>query len=168
MPSVATAVDDTSNLDSPLNPPLPTKPDERLLWGRLNGSSGALAIAAAARSAQGLVLAVVDDVQAASRLQGELEFFLAGSDLPVLGFPDWETLPYDVFSPLPELVSERLLTMHLLPALERGVLVVPAGTLLQRLPPREYVDSHSLVLKIGDRTFTQPLRVERSATAPSS
>jgi transcription-repair coupling factor (superfamily II helicase) len=40
----------------------------------------------------------------------------AASDLPVLTFPDWETLPYDVFSPLPELVSERLLTLHRLPS----------------------------------------------------
>jgi hypothetical protein len=71
--------------------------------------------------------------------------------MPVLTFPDWETLPYDVFSPLPELVSERLLTLHRLPQLTRGVLVVPVGTLLQRLPPRDFVDGHALVLGVGDR-----------------
>ena len=71
--------------------------------------------------------------------------------MPLLGFPDWETLPYDVFSPLPELVSERLLTLHRLPDLKRGVLVVPVATLMQRLPPRDYVDGHSLVLAVGDR-----------------
>ncbi len=158
MPSVAADVVDASKLDSPLDPPLPTKPGERLLWGRLYGSGQALAIAEAALSAPGLVLAVVEDVQAAARLQSELGFFLAGSDRPVLGFPDWETLPYDVFSPLPELVSERLSTMHRLPSLERGVLVVPAGTLLQRLPPPYYVDSHSLVLRVGDRLDLDTMR----------
>ncbi len=142
-------------LHSPLNPPLPTRPGERLLWGKLQGVAPALAIAAAARLHPGLVLALVDDVQAAARLRDELAFFLAGAPgtepLPLLGFPDWETLPYDVFSPLPELISERLLTLHRLPDLRRGVLVVPIATLLQRLPPQDYVDGQSLVLKIGER-----------------
>ncbi|RKT43031.1 transcription-repair coupling factor [Thiocapsa rosea] len=140
-----------NKMPSPLGPPLPGRPGERLLWGRLYGASVALAIAEAARAHEGLILAVVPDVQAAAHLRAELGFFLAGSGLPLLGFPDWETLPYDVFSPLPELVSERLLTLHRLPGLDKGVLVVPVGTLLQRLPPREYVDGQSLVLAVGDR-----------------
>ncbi|MFZ0791013.1 MAG: transcription-repair coupling factor, partial [Chromatiaceae bacterium] len=154
-----TAPDPTSILHSPLNPPLPARPGERLLWGRLYGASAALAIAQAARRHPGLVLALVEDVQSASALRSELQFFLAGESagdsridpIPLLGFPDWETLPYDVFSPLPELVSERLLTLHRLPDLARGVLVVPVATLMQRLPPRDYVDAHSLVLSVGDR-----------------
>jgi transcription-repair coupling factor (superfamily II helicase) len=140
-----------NNMPSPLSPPLPGRPGERLLWGRLYGASVALAIAESARRHEGLVLALVPDVQAAANLRAELLFFLTGSGLPLLSFPDWETLPYDVFSPLPELVSERLLTLHRLPGLEKGVLVVPVGTLLQRLPPREYVDGQSLVLAVGDR-----------------
>jgi len=150
----AAVVHAASEVYSPLDPPLADAsraPDERSQWGRLCGSSPALALAQATRKARTLVLAVVEDVQAAARLTAELRFFLAGAKLPVLGFPDWETLPYDVFSPLPELVSERLLTLHRLPALEHGVLVVPASTLLQRLAPREYVDNHTLVLAVGDR-----------------
>ena len=136
---------------SPLSPPLPG-PDQRLLWGRLYGAGAALATANLARAHSGLVLAVVADVQAATRLGAELGFFLdSDPSVPILGFPDWETLPYDVFSPLPELVSERLLTLHRMPALQRGILIVPIATLMQRLPPREYVDAHSLVLKPGDR-----------------
>jgi transcription-repair coupling factor (superfamily II helicase) len=138
-------------LYSPLAPPLPSRPGERLLWGRLSGASAGLAIANAARQHPGLILALVEDVQAAANLRAEISFFLAGSDLPLLGFPDWETLPYDVFSPLPELVSERLLTLHRLPDLSQGILVAPVGTLMQRLPPRDYVDGQSLVLKVGDR-----------------
>jgi len=143
---------------SPLSPPLPAKTGERLLWGRLYGLSRALAIAKAVEQAPGPVLALVEDVQTTAQLQAELRFFLTGSELPVLGFPDWETLPYDQFSPLPELVSERLLTLHRLPALERGILVAPTGTLLQRLAPREYVDSHSLVLAVGDRLDPDAIR----------
>jgi transcription-repair coupling factor (superfamily II helicase) len=108
------------------------------------------------------VLALVEDVQAAARLTDALAFFLgvepAGATVPRLAFPDWETLPYDVFSPLPELVSERLLTLHRLPDLRRGVLVVPMATLLQRLPPRDYVDGHSLVLAVGDHLDLEATR----------
>jgi transcription-repair coupling factor (superfamily II helicase) len=136
---------------SPLDPPRPARRGERLLWGRLYGASASLAIAETAQRADGLLLVVVADVQAAARLQGELGFFHGDSDVPVLGFPDWETLPYDVFSPLPELVSQRLLSLHRLPTQTTGVLVVPAATLLQRLPPLEFVQGHSLVLAVGDR-----------------
>ena len=155
---------------SPLSPPLPQRHGERLLWGRLYGAAPALAIAEAARKARAPLLCVVADMSAAVQLSEALRFFLGeheeasaddasagkpGAELaqavPVLGFPDWETLPYDVFSPLPELVSERLLTLHRLPQLKRGVLVVPVGTLMQRLPPPDYVDAQSLVLSTGDR-----------------
>ncbi|MBK5967986.1 MULTISPECIES: transcription-repair coupling factor [Thiorhodovibrio] len=151
----------TKRACSPLAPHLPQPPSERLLWGRLYGAAGALAIASAARQADGPLLVVVPDMAAANGLHAELPFFLddKGDDrgneeaerLPVWRFPDWETLPYDLFSPLPELVSERLLTLYRLPQLERGVLLAPVGTLMQRLPPRHYVESQALVLAIGDR-----------------
>ena len=140
-----------SESHSPLDPPLPRRPGERRLWGGLHGAGTALAIAGAAERHPGLVLVVVDAVQTAATRRAELGFFLDGRERPILDFPDWETLPYDVFSPLPELVSERLLTLHRLPTLERGVLIVPVATLMQRLPPRDYVDGHSLVLAVGDR-----------------
>ncbi len=158
MPQPVSFPESASNTFSPLTPPLPG-PGQRLQWGRLYGAGPALALAQAAQAHPGLLVAVVDDVQAAARLGAELAFFLGtgldrdGGDarLPVLGFPDWETLPYDIFSPLPELVSERLLTLHRLPGLTQGVLVVPVSTLLQRLPPRDYVDGHSLVIAVGER-----------------
>jgi len=155
-PPAATQPAATATQD-PRRPPLPQGPQQRLLWGRLYGAAAALAIASAAREAQRPVIAVVPDMQTATALRAELRFF-AGPDLPLLGFPDWETLPYDVFSPLPELVSERLLTLHHLPRMTRGVIVVPVATLMQRLPPREYVDAHSLVLSVGDRLPLEPTR----------
>ncbi len=71
-------------------------------------------------------------------LEAELAVF-AGSDLEVLQFPDWETLPYDLFSPHPDIVSQRIATLYRLPTLKRGVLVVPVATLMQRLAPRSYI-----------------------------
>ena len=69
-----------------------------------------------------------------------------------------------MFSPLPELVSERLLTLYQLPMLVRGVLIAPVATLMQRLPPRDYVENQSLVLTVGDRLDfdTTRQRLERT------
>ena len=141
----------TAHHPSPLEPPLPGKAGERLAWGRCRGAVAALAIASAARRWSDLVVVVAADLQEARRLEQGLRFFLAGEDLPILHFPDRETLPYDVFPPLPELISERLLTLHRLGQARRGVLVVPAATLQQRLPPRSFIDAHALVLAPGQR-----------------
>ena len=141
-----------TQFDSALAPPLPARPGARLQWGGLRGASPALAIAAAAKRTERMLLVLVEDVQNADRLRNELRFFLGVDPArPILAFPDWETLAYDVFSPLPELVSERLATLYRLPTLRRGVLVVPVATLLQRLAPRTYLDAHSLMLAVGDR-----------------
>ena len=159
----APAVADSSSLRSPLNPPLSPGKGRRLQWGRLYGSAAALAIATAARKAKKLTLVLAEDVQSATRLRDELKFF-AGSGLDVLGFPDWETLPYDVFAPLPELISERLATLYRLPSLKQGLLVVPVATLLQRLCPRDYIDTKSLILAKGDLLDIDEtrLRLERA------
>ncbi|HEC17551.1 MAG TPA: transcription-repair coupling factor [Sedimenticola sp.] len=140
-----------TGLYNPLHPPLPGKADERLQWGGLYGCTTALAIASAARSHGGLILAVAEDVQSATRLEQELDFFLDREAVPILNFPDWETLPYDIFSPLPELVSQRLLTLYRLSGASRGVLIVPVSTLLQRLAPKTYVDANSLLVSTGER-----------------
>ena len=160
-----TSEDTTGPLRSVLDPPLPSRDGERLLWGRLHGAAPALAIARAARAHPGLVLVLVEDVQSAALLRGALRTFLRSEpELPLLNLPDWETLPYDVFSPLPELVSERLLTLHRLPELARGILLVPVATAMQRLPPRDYVDGNTFVLAAGDRLDLDTTRrtLERS------
>jgi transcription-repair coupling factor (superfamily II helicase) len=94
---------------------------------------------------------ITEDVQSAARLERELGFFLTDPKLEVLDFPDWETLPYDVFSPLPELISQRLLTLYRLPRMRRGILIVPVSTLMQRLPPRSFLEGHALLVEIGQR-----------------
>ncbi|MCB1798131.1 MAG: transcription-repair coupling factor, partial [Gammaproteobacteria bacterium] len=114
------------------------------------GAASGYAIARAVNQADAPLLVVTADVQAAARLTDEICFFLDDPTLEVLGFPDWETLPYDVFSPLPELISQRLLTLHRLRGLQRGVIVVPVATLMQRLLPPEFLDANSLLLEVGD------------------
>ncbi|MBW9274816.1 MAG: transcription-repair coupling factor [Candidatus Thiodiazotropha sp. (ex. Lucinisca nassula)] len=134
---------------SPFEPILPQAVGERLQWGGLHGSSAALAIANAASAYQGLLLVVTHDMQSATRLERELGFFLDTADVPVVNFPDWETLPYDLFSPLPELISQRLLTLYRLPRMQRGVLVAPVSTLMQRLAPKSFLDAHCLIVECG-------------------
>lgn len=132
-------------------PPLPTDARDSQRWGRCAGAAAGFAIAAAAPNAAAPLLVVTADVQSAHRLSEEIRFFLADKSLPVLSFPDWETLPYDIFSPLPELVSQRLQTLHRLRKLTRGIVVVPVATLMQRLLPADFLDGNSLLLDVGDR-----------------
>ncbi|MES9945177.1 MAG: transcription-repair coupling factor [Candidatus Thiodiazotropha sp.] len=139
------------HLLSPFNPKLPQAIEERLQWGGLHGCSAALAIANAASAYAGLLLVVTHDMQSATRLERELGFFLDSAEIPVVNFPDWETLAYDLFSPLPELISQRLLTLYRLPQMQRGVLVTPVSTLMQRLAPRHFLDAHCLVVECGQR-----------------
>ncbi|MCP3665691.1 MAG: transcription-repair coupling factor [Gammaproteobacteria bacterium] len=143
---------------SPLSPILPQQSSERLQWGRLYGMGDTLAISSTARAYGGLLLVIANDMQQATHLEQGLRFFLQGSGIPVLSMPDWETLPYDLFSPLPELVSQRLAALHKLPGLKQGVLIVPVNTLLLRVPPKKYIDANSLQLKIGDELELEEMR----------
>jgi len=131
------------------HPPLPTTPKQRRYWTPPHGSARALLIAESARTHQGLLVAVTRDTQRAHALEAELKLFAGG--LPVLHFPDWETLPYDAFSPHPEVVSQRIATLYQLPSVKRGVLVVPVATLMQRIAPRSHITGAGLVLSKGQK-----------------
>src|ERR1041385_8605275 len=121
-----------------IEPRLPTSPKTRRYWNAPHGSSLALAPADTGRAHAGPVVAVARDTQTAHALEAELGVF-AGGDIDVLHFPDWETLPYDLFAPHPDIVSQRIATLYRLPTTRRGVLVVPVATLMQRLAPRGYI-----------------------------
>jgi transcription-repair coupling factor (superfamily II helicase) len=139
---------DASALTNPLQPPVP-EAVRALRWSRLYGDSLPLALAGAAAVHPGLLVVVTADGQEAEQLRRQLRFFSGQSGLEVLIFPDWETLPYDRFSPHQDIISERLATLHRLPTLGNGILLVPVATLLQRLPPREFLDRYSLFLDSG-------------------
>lgn len=132
-------------------PKIPRSKDQPVLWSGLNGCGDALALACAIRNENRLFIIVTPDNHTALRLEHELEFFLRNEAHSLLHFPDWETLPYDVFSPLPEIISERLKTLALLPQVKRGALIVSVTTLMHRLAPREHVLAHSFAIQVGDR-----------------
>ena len=141
---------------------LPRHPGDRQHWYNLPGAALPLAAAGAAIRHPGLSLLVVQDSSAAIQLSEELRFFL-GDALPVLHFPDWETLPFDAFSPHEDITSERIQTLYQLPRTERGLLVVPITTLMHRLPPVRYISASSLVVKRGDRLELTALRRDLEA-----
>ncbi len=131
-----------------IHPSLPSSPKQRRQWNTPHGSALALALAESGRRHAGLVVVVARDTHAAHALEAEIAIF-AGDDLEVLQFPDWETLPYDLFAPHPDIVSQRVSTLYRLPGLGRGVLVVPIATLMQRLAPRSFITGSGLVLASG-------------------
>ncbi len=124
---------------------LPTvAPGKRHTLPRPPGSADALWLAHVAREAadRGRALAVFTAEPAdALRLADELPFF--DPALRVAMFPDWETLPYDRFSPHQDLVSERLATLWRVRQRDVDVLVLPAVTALARLAPPSFLAAYT-------------------------
>jgi transcription-repair coupling factor (superfamily II helicase) len=149
-----------------LHPLLPNADHPRVTWARLYGSSRGLAIAAAQSQHAGLTVVLAPDAASVAQLEQEVRFF--GSDVEVLALPDWETLPYDVFSPYEDIVSQRLETLYRLPSLSAGILIVPVATLMQRIAPRAFLDAHSLILKRGERLDRERFRARLGAAGYSS
>ncbi len=135
----------------PTLPPLPSRTGDHIAWQNLHGGATSLAAARAAEQHAGLTLCVVADSATAYRVQREAQFFAGDPRFDIMQLPDWETLPYDAFSPHQDITSERLKTLHRLPQLTHGLLIVPIKTLMQRLPPTEFLGAHSLVIRRGDR-----------------
>ncbi len=131
------------------SPRIPNTKDSVVIWSGLTGCADAISLASAINNSNNLFVIITPDSQTALRIEHDLAFFLA-YDTPLLHFPDWETLPYDVFSPLSEIISERLKTLALLPEVKRGALILSATTLMHRLAPREHVLANSFAIKVGD------------------
>lgn len=137
--------------------PLPTKAGDKRSFGNLKGASLALTIAELSKQHHGPVLVAVSDPQTAFKLQPEIEQF-THHDVSI--FPDWETLPYDNFSPHQDIISDRLARLYQLPNQSSGVLLVPINTLLQKQTPQEFLLQHALIVKAGDRLSLEKLRMQ--------
>ena len=119
------------------------------IWGHLQGSSQALAVAQASQQHSGPVILITADTPSALKLEKELGYFLNGQQHHVTLFPDWETLPYDMFSPHQDIVSQRLETLYRLTQRQQGIFIVPINTLMQRLAPVDYLGKYLLMLETG-------------------
>ncbi|WP_119154329.1 transcription-repair coupling factor [Caldimonas tepidiphila] len=132
---------------------LPTlAPGKRYTLPRPPGSADALQLArmarqlAAKKQRLAIVTAEPGDTQ---RLQDELAFF--APELRIAVFPDWETLPYDSFSPHQDLSSERLATLWRMLQGEVDVVLLPATTALVRLAPPSFLAAYTFHFKQKQR-----------------
>ncbi|HQR02489.1 MAG: transcription-repair coupling factor [Proteobacteria bacterium] len=131
------------------------KPGSRLDLPAGAGSADALTIARLA--GQGVPLTVIcASPLEARRLEEEIAWF--APDLRTHLLPDWETLPYDGFSPHQDLVSERLATLYAVTRSACDVLLVAASTALARLAPPSFLAAHTFFIKKGDTLELEKLR----------
>ncbi len=139
-------------------PPLPDDNFESVYWSEVYGSALPLALTKAALAAPGPILLLCTSFEAVERCVRELRFFAAADELPVLGLPDWETLPYDSFSPHQDIISERLTTLYNMPSLDCGIVVLSITSLMHRLPPRHYIAGNTLHLEQGQQLSIDGIR----------
>ncbi|MBN3572956.1 transcription-repair coupling factor [Vibrio neptunius] len=144
-------------ITSLLNLANPTGSGDKKQVGNLQGASLALAIAELANQHTSHTLVAVADPQTALKLLQEVEQF---TDQDVSLFPDWETLPYDNFSPHQEIISDRIARLYQLPTQSSGITIIPVNTLLQRQSPREFLLQHTLMVKVGDQYSLEKLRIQ--------
>lgn len=130
------------------SPALPKKTGDIIHWGDLHGSSLSLALANGAKANKGPTLIVTADTPTAIKLEKELHFFLDEAGIPIKLLPDWETLPYDSFSPHQDIVSQRMETLYEMTLKRRVVFIVPVSTLMLRMPPTEFFGKYLLILKV--------------------
>ena len=136
---------------------LPVKAGDQRQLGELTGAACATLVAEMAERHGGPVVLIAPDMQNALRLNDEIRQF---TDSMVAGLADWETLPYDSFSPHQDIISSRLATLYQLPTMERGVLIIPVSTLMQRVCPHNFLHGHALVMKKGQRLSRDALRAQ--------
>lgn len=134
---------------NPLQPILPSKTGQRIVWEGFFGSNLGLALSSAASNYQQPIVIITQDSLAASRLKYELHFF--NPDCPIILFPDWETLPYDHFSPHQDIISERLSALHNIPNLKQGAVIISISTLMQQVAPKHFLEGNIFLLKPGDK-----------------
>lgn len=132
------------------NPILPQNYYSTCYWRNTSGSATSIAICNAADKADAPILMLCESNEIVEQFIRELNYFAQTiKSLPVFSLPDWETLPYDNFSPHQDIISERLSALFHLPKLTRGILVLSISSLMHRLPPLQYITANSLDLKVG-------------------
>ncbi|MFY8275103.1 transcription-repair coupling factor [Pseudoalteromonas sp. SSDWG2] len=133
---------------------------DKIKWGQLSGSALTLAVGEAVNQHQQLVVLVTPDTPSALKLEHELHALLPRDNVMV--FPDWETLPYDHFSPHQDIISTRLSTLSRLKDASHGVLIVPVSTLMLRAAPKQFIYGNAIVYKVGDTLNIDKLRKQLS------
>ena len=140
-------------------------PGKRFTLPRAAGSADALLLAQLGERERALrrtTAIVTADASDARRLVDELAFFAPGLRCAV--FPDWETLPYDTFSPHQDLISERLAALWRISQKDKDtgadVVIVPATTALYRLAPPGFLAGYTFEFKVQQKLDEARLRAQ--------
>ena len=138
---------------SPHNPPTAPKPGKLATWHGLHEGSAYLAAIKSAVSHESPTIILANNAEDDTNWFNGLSFFAEQehNSIDILRFPEWETLPYDGFSPQNDIVSERLATLRKLLHIEKYVLIVSLQTLIQKIPPPQYIRAYSLQLCKGQK-----------------
>lgn len=145
-------------LNNLLNIQLPENNSQNSL-AKLYGSSTALSIAEISAQHNGPTVVICNDIHSSYVLGDEIGFYINNDKDRLLYFPDWETLPYDTFSPHQDIISDRLRTLYNLHKITKDqVLIMPVSTLLQRLTPKDYIEKSVLILKCGQKLESTSFR----------
>jgi len=143
-----------------LNLPTLKGAGDKLALGNLIGSSLTLACCQLVSSSHRPWIILCSDTPTAIKLEHELRDLLDEASTEVLLLPDWETLPYDNFSPHEDIISQRLSTLYRLSTLQNGVVIVPVNTAMMLSAPVEYLRSSSLLISKNQKLDTISLRNE--------
>lgn len=138
----------------------PTHAGEPLSYGQLYGSSLSLALATLLRKDSPTTLVICTDTLAAQRIENELTFFLGDANKRIMSFPDWETLPYDAFSPHQDIISQRIATLYKLLNQSGFVLIVPVTTLMHFIAAKNFIEQASFYVKTGDKLKLEETRLQ--------
>jgi transcription-repair coupling factor (superfamily II helicase) len=141
------------------------KPGNRFALPAVHGSADAYVLAQAAvelKAQQRMLAIIVANASDAQRLRSEIPWFGSSDNVELRChvLPDWETLPYDAFSPHQDLVSERLATLHEIRTGQCDVLIVPATTALLRMAPPSFLAAYTFFFAQGEKLDETALRAQ--------
>ena len=138
---------------------LPQINSQNQTWDTLYGCSLPLLLSEFCEKNRGIKLMVTPDNFSASQLFDEINFFMGdNNEQEIHHFPDWETLPYDQFSPHQDIISERLHVLSRIQQTSNAVIIAAASTLMHKLCPPSFITQYGLSLKHGQQLDIQTFR----------
>lgn len=129
---------------------LPNNLGHRIHWQAVPESTLGLVLKQLASTHYPRILVITDNPLSMGHIQDAVQFFAQDKPINTHAFPDWETLPYDQFSPHQDIISERLTCLDQLLNQRPAIYFTTIATLLHRIAPVAYIQSHVFTLKKGD------------------
>ncbi|CAL4322081.1 transcription-repair coupling factor [Buchnera aphidicola] len=123
---------------------LPKKAGEKKILGQLTKSAISFESAKIIECSDDLVVLITKNVQESLKLKKEIQSF---TKRKIHIFFDWETLPFDIFSPNRDIISSRLSLLYKLPKLQKTLLIISINAFLQKVCPHKYLSNEVSVIK---------------------